>query len=228
MVKARAFFFVCAGLLCLSLAPASAGAQVFHDDFDGTALDPAVWSVELGEGQIVVADGVATLTCTGNPFPVATTKQDPFPPGDFLVRVRLRYVSVAYCGAGFGALDNFWEDYYGTACRPFLLWQDGGGLISYTGSAGMNYRISSGPDTEYHVYEWTYVGGAYTFFLDGTMRSTGDCAPRATRVFFGHPHPIVCNRTDWTSFVIDYVHIEPFGATDTQQQTWGRVKTLYR
>lgn len=219
---ARLCLLICAGI-CLFL-PSPAVSQVFHDDFDG-ALDPAVWSVELGDGQIVVADGVATLSCAGNTFPVATTMQDPFPPGDFLIRVRLRYVSVAWCGDGFGALDNFWEDYYGTACRPFLLWQDASGWSSYTGSSGGS-PIGRAPDAEYHVYEWTYIAGRYTFYLDSTMRSTGDCAPRATRIFIGHPHPIGCS--PWTSFEIDYVHIEPLGATRTQAATWGQIKTIYR
>jgi hypothetical protein len=34
----KRFFYVCAGLLCVVLAPGSAAAQVFHDDFNGTAL----------------------------------------------------------------------------------------------------------------------------------------------------------------------------------------------
>ena len=222
---AKGFLFVCAWLCCSALLPRSAAAQVFHDDFDGTALDPTVWSVEVGDGQIVVADGVATLLCTGSTFPVATTVLEPFPPGDFRIRVRLRYVSVARCGDGFGALDNFWEDYYGTACRPFLLWQDAGGWYSYTGSSGY-YYIGSGPTTEYHDYEWTYIAGRYSFFLDGAMLSTGDCAPRPTRLFFGHPHPIGCS--PWTSFEIDYVHIEPFGETGTEKAAWGSMKSRYR
>jgi hypothetical protein len=217
-------FSACAAL-CVALISGAAGAQVFHDDFDGTALDPAVWSVEPGDGQVSVADGVTTLSCPGNTFPVVTTLNDPFPPGDFLVRVRLRYVSVAWCGDGFGALDNFWEDYYGDACRPFLLWQDQLGWYSYSGGTGY-YYIGPGPNTDYHVYEWIYLNGRYTFSLDGATLSSGDCAPRATRLFFGHPHPISC--APWTSFEIDYVHVEPTGATPTQKSTWGSVKARYR
>jgi hypothetical protein len=222
---ARVAFQVSAGLLCACLGYASAGAQSFHEEFEGQALDPAVWTVDLGDGQITVADGVATLTCAGSSFPVATSVNDPFPPGDFVVRVRLRYTSVVRCGDGFGSLDNFWENYYGTACRPFLLWQDAFGWYSYTGNSAYHY-IGSGPDTAYHVYEWTYVDGRYTFFLDGVSLSTGTCAPRATRVFFGHPHPIGCS--PWTSFEIDYIHIEAYGATETTRPAWGGVKALYR
>jgi hypothetical protein len=223
MTRATAFFCASWGLLCLALAPESARAQVFHDDFDGTALNPAVWSVELGEGQIVVADGVATLTCTGNPFPVATTIQDPFPPGDFLVRVGLRYFGVEYCGDGFGSVDNFFTP----GCRPFLLWQDSGGWYVYCGSSSYQL-LTPTPQVGYHVYEWQYTSGQYSFALDGAVRMSGLCAPRPTGFFFGHPHPIACNRTDWTSFGIDFVHIEPLGATETPHSTWGSLKSVYR
>src|SRR5262245_31607635 len=85
--RARGWLYV--WLVCFSALPRLAGAQVFHDDFNGDSLDPAVWSVDLGDGgQISVANGVVTVTCTGSTFPVTTTVEDPFPPGEFLVRVR--------------------------------------------------------------------------------------------------------------------------------------------
>ena len=182
-----------------------------------------MWSVEPGDGVVLVANGVVTMSCAGSTFPVATTVADPFPPGDFLVSVRMRYTSVGACGDGFGAMDNFWEDYYGTACRPFLLWQDTG-LYSYTGSS-TSYAIG-GPTSEYHLYQWSYVEGRYTFLLDGVTLSSGDCAPRATRLFFGHPHPIACG--PWTSLEIDYVRVEPIGVTPTRKSSWGSVKARYR
>jgi hypothetical protein len=223
-MMARRLFYASA-LLCLCLGPELAGAQVFHDDFDGTALDPAVWSVDLGTGgQVVVADGVVTVTCTGNVFPVVTSVRDPFPPGDFLVRVRMRYNTVVQAGDGFGALDNFWGD-EGAACRPFLVWQDANVWLVEAG--GPMYLLDPRPDTQYHVYEWTYVAGRYAVDLDGTTLSVNDCALRPTRLFFGHPHPIVAG-PPWTSFEIDFVHVEPFGATATQQPTFGAVKARFR
>jgi hypothetical protein len=220
---AKRFFHVCVAFLCL--APLTAEAQVFHDDFDGTALDPAVWSVDLGTGgQVVVADGVVTVTCTGNVFPVVTSVQDPFPPGDFVVRVRMRYNTVVQAGDGFGALDNFWGD-EGAACRPFLAWQDGN--VWFVEAGGPMYLLSPRPDTQYHVYEWTYIGGRYAVALDGTTLSVNDCTLRPTKLFFGHPHPIIAG-PPWTSFEIDYVRVEPFGATPTQKSAWGSVKALYR
>jgi hypothetical protein len=178
-------------------------AQGFHDEFEGASLDTTVWSVHGGDGTIVVANGTATLRCTGSTFPVATTKDDPFPTGDFLVRVGLRYLSVFNCGDGFGAIDNF----SGGGCSPFKLWQDTRGLYVYAGSAGYAL-LSNTPVTDYHVYEWRYVGGQYEFWIDGFMIGLGgQCAPKPTAFFFGHPHPVSCS--SWTSFEIDFVHIEP-------------------
>jgi len=222
-MSARSFFFVSAGLLCL--APLTAESQVFQDDFDGTALDPAVWSVDFGtDGQVVVADGVVKVTCTGNVFPVVTSVQDPFPQSDFVVSVRMRFNAVAQAGDGFGALDNFWGD-EGAACRPFLVWQDGN--VWFVEAGGPMYLLGPIPDTQYHVYEWTYIGGRYTVALDGTTLSVNDCALRPTRLFFGHAHPIVAG-PPWTSFEIDYVRVEPIGVTPTRPSTFGSVKARYR
>jgi hypothetical protein len=55
---------------------------------------------------------------------------------------------------------------------------------------------------------------------------SGSCAPRATQVFFGHPHPISC--APWTSFAVDFIQISPIGATPVHRTGWGRLKTIYR
>jgi hypothetical protein len=155
-----------------------------------------------------------------------TTRNDPFPPGDFRVLVGMQYLSQAFCGDGIGTMDNFWENYRGgTACRPFLLWQDTGGLYVYTGSAGPTGLLPP-PETGYHLYEWVYMNGEYQFSMDGMLRASGGCAPRATSLFFGHPHPIGCS--PWTSFAIDFVDVSPIGATAAPPTTWGRVKSIYR
>ncbi len=211
--------------LILMILQTRAFAQTFRDDFNGAELDAGAWLAEPGNGLVALGNGVVTLSCSGQTFPVVTSRQDPFPPGDFRVRVGMQYLVTAHCGNGFGAMDNFWEDYHGVACRPFLIWQDNGGHYVYTGSSG-NTWLGPAPDGAYHVYEWTYIGGSYEFFLDGVMRASGACGPRATRVFFGHPHPIGCS--PWTSFAIDFIEISAVGATSSNTESWGRVKQVYR
>lgn len=214
------------GVLALISVP-SANAQFFRDDFDGNSIDGSKWAVDLGSGTVTVAGGLVTLSNSGSVFPVVTTLADPFPVGDFVVRLRLAYVSQQHCGDGFGAMDNFWENYHGASvCRPFLLWEDNGGRYGYTASVGTNW-YSTSTDPEFHLYEWIYTGGEYQLFVDGEFKSLGACAPRATRIFFGHPHPISCSAA-WTSFAIDYIEVEPFGATSSGTRTWGALKLLYR
>ena len=205
--------------------PHQAQAQ-FRDDFNGSSLNQSVWIVAAGSGQVVVADGEVTLSSGGSVFPVVTSIEDVFPPGDFVVRVGMRYLSQAVCGTGFGAMDNFWENYRGDpVCRPFLIWQDGGGVHVYSGSAS-NTVLGPAPDTAPHVFEWAYMDGRYDFVMDGVARSSGMCGVRPTRIFFGHPHPINC--TPWTSFAIDFIEILPTGATRTSIASWARLKALYR
>lgn len=217
-------YAACVGVLML--APLHASAQSFREDFNGSELDSTVWTIDAGNGEVVVARGVVALFCAGGAFPVVTTRNDPFPPGEFRVRVGMRYVMQSFCGDGIGAMDNFWENYHGgVACRPFLLWQDTGGLYVYSGSAGPT-PLSPPPDLGYHVYEWLYTNGQYVFSMDGTIRAVGGCAPRATRIFFGHPHPIGCS--PWTSFEIDFIEIAPSGATPALTPSWGQLKQVYR
>jgi hypothetical protein len=200
-------------------------ARAFHEDFNGSSLDTSIWTIDAGDGQVIVADGVVTLSCAGATFPVVTSRSNPFPPGDWDLRVGMQYVSQAFCGDGFGVMDNFWEDYYGVACRPFLLWQDYSGLYVYTGSTGPT-GLAGAPETGYHVYEWIYLCGQYQFLMDGVLRASGACAPPATSIFFGHPHPIGCS--PWTSFAIDFIDISPMGPTPTAKTSWGRLKQIYR
>jgi hypothetical protein len=94
-------------------------------------------------------------------------------------------------------------------------------------AGGQMVYLGARPDTQYHVYEWTYVDGRYAVAVDGTTLAVNDCAVRPTSLFFGHPHPIIAG-PPWTSFEIDYVRVEPTGATPTQKMSWGKVKAAYR
>ena len=215
---AKGFVFIAVGFLCL--APLTAESQVFQDDFDGTALNPAVWSVDVGTGgQVVVADGVVTVTCTGNVFPFATTMQDPFPPGDFLVSVRMRYNTVVQAGDGFGALGmkapavrfSFGRTAADCSSKRVVRW-----------SIWVQDRIRSITSTN---------GPTSTAVMplpsmaQLSRSMIAQCAP--TSLFFGHSHPIIAG-PPWTSFEIDYVRVEPTGATPTQKMSWGKVKAAYR
>lgn len=215
-------------LLVVLRSSGSATAQTLRDDFDGNALNPDKWVVDSASpSDVTVANGFMTLANSSSSFPVVTSKNNPFPDGDFRVRIGFRYVAQGFCGDGFGAIDNFWENYHGeNVCRPFMLWQDSGGLYSYTGSVGGTVLLAA-PETSYHEVECTYVSGEYRLYLDGAFRASGACAPKATGLFFGHPHPISCGGP-WSSLSVDYVEVSPIGATASGQHSWGKLKQLYR
>jgi hypothetical protein len=206
------------------MSQTSAGAQTFRDDFNGSSVNGSVWGVASGSGQVYVGNGEITLVGGGATFPAVITKHDPFPAGDYVVRVGLRYDSVAWCGCGVGSVDNFYP-FFPQGCRPFLAWQDSQGWYVYSG--GTDYRyLGTGPETGYHEYEWRYVDGTHTFFLDGVSLRSESCAPRATAIFLGHLHPVSCS--PWTSFSVDYVEVSPHAVTPTTRERWGRLKQIYR
>jgi hypothetical protein len=207
--------------LCSQFAMPSANAQVFHDDFNGTSLDPTHWVVG-GGGAITVAGGTATLSSGCNEqFPYVTTLNNPFPAtGDFLIRVGFRYPAPDYSGDGFGATNGF---IVGQAGIGYWLWQDaGGGLRAACGETVV--PLAAAPETNYHVYEWQYLSGVYHFYLDGVLTASAASSFRPTGFFFGHPPTSSCF---WTTQQIDFVHVEPLGVTATAGTTWGRLKAMY-
>ena len=232
-VMGRHCFTLCAGLVLLALASqlgmSIANAQVFHDDFNGTSLDPAHWVV-AGGGTIAVAGGTATLAApcvVGEPgveFPYVTTLNNPFPAtGDFLIRVGFRYPDPQAGGNGFGATNGL---IIGQPGIGYWLWQDFccGGLRAGVGETVV--PLAAAPETNYHVYEWQYLSGVYHFYVDGVLTASAASAFRPTGFFFGHP-PLT-TFCPWTAQQIDFVHVEPLGVTATACTTWGRLKAIYR
>ncbi len=209
-------------LLCIVCANA-VSAQVFHDDFDGTSLDPAKWNV-AGGGTISVAGGFSTQSAgCGEMFPYVTTVSNPFPTsGDFIIRVGFSYPNPSSGGNGFGAATGFVLGQPGTG---YWVWQDYccGGLRAVCGN--LVVPISPAGDTGYHVYEWDYIGGAYSLYVDGTFRASDASTFRPVDFFFGHPPFTYC---PWTTQSIDFVDIREVGVTPTRNSSWGRVKAMYR
>ena len=219
MHKARAFFFVCAGLwLLLPFAAPSRADVVFHEDFNGPILDPAKWSVNPGNGTLAFADGQMTLAapCNGQ-FPYVVTTQNPFPTeGDFVLTVGFRYVDVQWGGNGFGSNDpafGVWQD---MCCGPLRM-----------AFGGTTVWLSSfpHPDLRYHVYKWEYVGGTYSATIDGEPVGSSTSAYRPTQFFFGHPPYRYC---PWTTQETDFMDIQVPHTTVAMSQTWGHIKSLYR
>ena len=219
-----------ATFLLLAISFSTSQAQVFHDDFDGDAIDTTKWNVYRGGGTVVVNNGTVTLSAPCNTqFPYITTKSNPFPPtGDFIVRVGFRYPAVNIGGNGFGFDYNM---------RGFGAWQDAcyspdnpqgcGGLRVAVGDRYPVYLTDRNViDTAYHVYEWTCLSGTYRFSLDGVLFLENVSSVRPDKFFFGHPPYSYCN---WTTQEIDFVHIEILPMpVSAEGRSWDSIKTLYR
>jgi hypothetical protein len=208
---------------------ATSAASVFNDDFNGSTIDPTLWSVSTGGGTVTVAGGRVTLSAPcGAEFPYVVTLGNPFPTeGDFVVRVGFRYRSVSLGGNGFGFDYNM---------RAFGAWQDScsspdnpagcGGLRVAVGDLYPIYLTDrNSVDTAYHVYQWEYIAGTYRFSLDGTLVAQNTSTARPDKFFFGHPLYAYCN---WTTQEIDFVHIEALPVVPVEPETWGAVKDKYR
>jgi hypothetical protein len=208
---------------CLIFCVRTATAQTFHDDFDGSGLDPARWVV-AGGGTITVAGGTTTLSAScGQVFPYVTSLNNPFPAtGDFLVRVGFRYPDPQAGGNGFGATNGF---IVGQPGIGYWLWQDFccGGLRAACGETVV--PLAAAPETNYHVYEWRYLSGVYHFYVDGVLTASAASSFRPTGFFFGHPPTAFCA---WTTQQIDFVHVEPLGVTSVAGSSWGQLKAIYR
>lgn len=211
--------------LTLLMAP-PAGAQGFHDDFNGTALDPLRWIVNPGSGTVTVANGKVRLSADcGQQFPYVVAAANPFPTsGDFRVSIGFRYVTPQYGGNGMSVTTPGCNGY---SCNPGLrIWQDTccGGLRYSNGSLS---ETSFGPayDTAPHVAEWTVTGNRWEFVLDGTLRSVTTFAQRPNGFWFGHPPYTYC---PWTTQELDFITITPFLPTATTRSNWSRVKAIYR
>ena len=104
----------------------AARADTFREDFDGPSLDPAKWSFSPGEGALTIVDGAAILSSPGGRFPYLTPVGNPFPDGDWSLRVRFRFPSVAACGNGLGSTRGGADP---MSQSGFALWQDTSWLL---------------------------------------------------------------------------------------------------
>ena len=152
-----------------------------------------------------------------------STIADPFPTsGDFLIRVGFSYPAPGVGGNGFGATTGFVIGQPGTG---YWVWQDFccGGLRAVCGD--LVVPIAPAGDTSYHVYEWRYISGVYSLYVDNVFMANDESTFRPQGFFFGHPPRPYC---EWTTQQIDFLHIEPIGVTSSRANSWGRLKAMYR
>ena len=199
----------------------------FRDDFDGIALDPNRWTSFLNGGTIVVEDGlVKVYRGYGEAFPYIYAALEPFPPGDFAVKIRVRYTSGGPRGTGV-QLVRYLPVNSGLGCQfdPSLesglpiaaIWQ-GDGVVEVAHldrplgcwMAPWPQRnpvpVGSAPQPESHAYEIRFVAGIISISVDGVdITSSTTVAERPHFLWFGNP--ATCWAGDWSGFEIDYIEV---------------------
>jgi hypothetical protein len=211
-------------LAVLMMAHADAAwAGTFREDFDGPSLDPAKWSFSPGEGGLTFVDGTVILSSPGGRFPFITPLGNPFPDGDWSLRVRFRFPSVAACGNGLGSTRDGADP---MSQSGFALWQDTGWGMRVAVGDMDPVNLVAGADTSFHEYEWDRLGRTYLFYFDGAFVGSDESDLSPTSFFFGHPQFVTCGT--WTSQQIDVIQITSAGPTPTQRITMGRLRSYYR
>jgi hypothetical protein len=198
---------------------------VFLEEFDGTSLDPGRWEVHENDGTITLAGGSVTLQSPGASFPYLLTAGDPFPPGNFVITVGMRYTSAAELGVGFvadsGRPVNGQPPHKNPATQELAgVWQDTSSnyhlftffapLSTFVGAAfnpGTSSIVGAAPELTDHVYEFEYddPSRAISASVDGSPVGTSPVAvDRPAALWLGNPS-IAAGA--WSSVSIDFIQI---------------------
>lgn len=215
---------VAVAALAAMCCTASASAHLFNDDFDSGNLDSSKWyfsgPIQAGASSVILLPNVGY-------FPVVQTLSSPFPAsGPFVLTVRMRWP--AYGGYGNGLTPG----YYALG-RGFGAWSDiccswvgHAGAISVSCGETYPIQVTSFPDTAWHVYQWQYSGGVYTFYFDGALRASSASSFKPTMIRFGATNAQSSN--GWNTLEVDYVRVDAGYITDVRLPSWGRLKAVYR
>ena len=225
------------GITLFQFAQASDLSVDFSDNFDGTTVDPARWTVEENAnmsgnpaygGNVQIVDGSIFLSSNGSAFPCVTTAQNPFPaPGDFVVVFNFTYTKISDWGNGLWISAG---PVTGNRTNPSsnIILQVWANNLDYDQSAifvnllgKQVYRtIIYGwePSASTQTFKLQCYGSTYTLFIDGIEISYGESQLRPDTIGFGHPPiyyipftPIHVGSVigGWSSFKIDYITVLP-------------------
>lgn len=204
-----------AGVLFVA-ASLSAPSQttLFHEDFAGASLSPAVWQVFLNNGAATVGGGVLALTCPSGTFPYIRTLPGllSFPSDIWTIEVRMAYTVPGGCGTGFAARQNPITN-LAVPCGLGVPWlaED---IVHTFGNSSDGIELRAGPaavnlgaaPSGFHVFRWVSDGTTIVASRDGTVLLTGSHAgPRPENLWFGDPCPANC--PNWEYLSIDYVTV---------------------
>ncbi|MBB5207888.1 hypothetical protein [Chiayiivirga flava] len=200
--------------------------RVLRDDFDGTQLDPAVWTVDANAGSVSVAGGLARVAAgdtTSFPFVTAATPLIPAS-GGFSVRWTATFERVAVHGAcslvGSRGLpidggDNPSTTFF-AACQDSSV----GYLVSVATAIDaprtIAFQDSSGAELSHDV-EVCWLAARTEVWVDGTrvfVSARDPDVPMPDALWFGNYARGLID-SPWNDFSLDSVDITAFDSDGT-------------
>jgi len=193
----------------VALVACSTASMAFREDFNGP-LDSSLWTVYSNGGNVSVSNGMLQLsTPVGtSAFPYVVLNTNPFPSGNFIMRVGMEYPSVGFFGDGLvagtlaptnGQVMSNYDQY-----RCWQYWAD------------TNHSTTN--NSNYHSFEWDYSNGLTAFYMDGVRQTPAndpiysvqvfDPISRPSTIWIGNGRPTPGNSTiAWSSVSIDYIDV---------------------
>lgn len=212
----------------------------FSDEFNierlANTLDPDKWIVYPNKRTTPNSTGCIFDTINENAgflkmkqcsqtalFPYVTSKNNPFPDGNFTATVKFKYVATGGQGSGIQFVDVAPENGAGyTSVFELGTWEVGS-------SGGVNQpkfyllfqdsQVAEIPaDQGNHEFKVEYQDGIYTLYLDNTLYYTSPPEQKkVAAVYFGDPSPQNPSG-NWNQLWIDYIRIINNGLSQPPQQ----------
>lgn len=233
--------------LFLFLAPPARAAAYpyFTEDFNGEFSEPDKWNADSPEGCSITFPS-NTIRLEAEPFhgrfPYITTNQTVFPEGDFSVETSFRFIfqGLGEVGTGIAITDTepppvgtFWLDIHNYSI--LFAWPLGGttsGIITSLcpetePDCAPGHRIISAPPTDpsgWQRLKIDFNNSKYYLFLDGNSIFTSAPTQRTSKyLWLGSP---VVQSCLWSSFEVDYIHINRIIDSVTFESLIQEIKNL--
>jgi hypothetical protein len=184
----------------------------FRDDFGGSELDSAKWS--MVNGIVRVRDGRLLLESSSAVFPYVAARNNPFPEkGDFTFTARIRFPTVTHRGVGMvlGVVGSQLPTVRPSSGEQVMglvmqVWQDqqSGWQILF-GSKLERVHYLESPDYLQHVIEMKYHNQQYQIWVDGAwVYTSARMTQRPGELWFGN-YLSMTTSENWSSLEVDSI-----------------------
>lgn len=205
------------------------GPPSWGDDFSGTTVGPQ-WVSFANGGSMVVQDGLLKLSVGCGTFPFLYSAVDPYPPGDFVVKTRMRYTDggggwgsglqlARYLPQNQGVPTIVFEPSIQTGLPIAAIWANRGDVwVAHLDRPMGQWMapiaqenpvvVGHAPEAAFHDYEIRYTDstGIVTILVDGVQKTQSTThAERPHWLWLGNPVPN--SGCIWTDFEVDYIEV---------------------